>query len=1004
MRNQRQLFFQIERSTPLEPTITPTPESTNTPPPTEIYTPTPFPTLPSSTQADLGIFDGNVDINNGFLGASGSASFDGMTYTVNGSGNDVWETADACHYLYKEMSGDFVITADVTISGGDPLQEWIKAMMMARQDLTPGSIYISTRVRRDGEYSTQWRQVADSESGSTDISLRGAGQNPGRLRFVKQGNQFSTIYIDSNGKEVIVDTNTLELTDPYYLGFAVTSHETGEIATGTFSNVALKEPAPEEKIIILNENFEDEILDSRISVITAGEYESNSDPGIKDIQNLSSQKAFGFGLSTCGADCWGKHITTLKITFPTPITISEIHFKEMELYGNFGSKGLIYIDGIELQNSEFGRLPYNDNISDTEYRDREFIIDDTVSEIEFIVDDITFASEIVIDDLMIYGVTIPDNIVGVTRSFTPAEYTSGDTCNVKLSISIEPGTTLEGLTIEEMIPAGIEPTKISHGGNYISSERIIRWFFLDDMTNATVEYTVATSLGYEGSYTINGNAKFTIDGAQKEISIGGQNELFHADTTHPIDTNNDFVISSEELLAGALSWKQGNPSPSTDELLSAAMIWKNGGEYTVDQNGKYVTSDSVSGKVLTREIVRPLQSSVQAVRSLPSIFASGTASKVTISLSTTGDVDALTVEETVPPGWLVSEISTEGSYIPSTNTIRWFLLSGFNTDISYRITPSTALQTDFNGSLKWISVSSQNDAIIQGDTTASFDTDGTIYTPTPTPTQTPTQESYVFIYDNPDDMTYDITGETDFDTLDNRNLTIHCTGDQTGAVDWHFYVRRGFGGMKYLGRSGNGGNPTFNWYEGTSSVLVSEFANGPDVNSIYMFKVVRIDDSLGSDDFYRMIATVGFNVEGGNALVLSQPAMPDLDPGQVWICDDILGLKNLVPMDGTGNDVDPSNWRAIQIAWNFDVDPSTVNGYQVYVSVDGAKKEFMGLTMSGAINYFWWTPTTEFTTKSNYIDGPQSGHSYQFTIYLIPLEGGVIQSMTSGTLFYSVED
>ena len=47
-------------------------------------------------------------------------------------------------------------------------------------------------------------------------------------------------------------------------------------------------------------------------------------------------------------------------------------------------------------------------------------------------------------------------------------------------------------------------------------------------------------------------------------------------------------------------------------------------------------------------------------------------------------------------------------------------------------------------------------------------------TPEPTTNPTPTLSPGVFIYDEIDDSTEDLTGKTDFDSRDNRNLTIHC--------------------------------------------------------------------------------------------------------------------------------------------------------------------------------------------------------------------------------------
>jgi hypothetical protein len=167
---------------------------------------------------------------------------------------------------------------------------------------------------------------------------------------------------------------------------------------------------------ILFEDFEDMVLDSRISIETVGSFSSN--PGIKAITNFGSTQAFGYGRSTCGASCFNGSVTNFKITFPSPTYVSSIAFKEMELYDNWGSGGKIYVDGISLTPTsnpppfdsgfswdvmDFGRSPGNDRQSDTTYRSKTFSVNQYVTVVELNVGDITSASEIFIDDLTVFA-------------------------------------------------------------------------------------------------------------------------------------------------------------------------------------------------------------------------------------------------------------------------------------------------------------------------------------------------------------------------------------------------------------------------------------------------------------------------------------------------------------------------------------------------------------------------------------------------------------------------
>ncbi|MBI1388935.1 MAG: hypothetical protein GC154_10855 [bacterium] len=263
--------------------------------------------------SQVGIFSGNMDIDNGRLGAAGSTTWDPGTdtYTVSGSGDDVWNEADAFQYAYVEWSGDFVLSADVDIEGGLPTQDWIKSMMMARQDLTPGSVNVTTRVRRDGQFSMQWRTVADdtNSKGSTDSAKRPTGLNPSRQRLTRIGDTFITEYLNADREWVEVDRHDVPMTDPIYVGLGVTAHDTGEIATGHFTGVSLGKPID-------------------------GPMEAHRDIGVADRLGAEGDATYADGVYTVmgsGDDVWNE--------------IDNFHYAFVSVRGNFTLIADVAIEG-----------------------------------------------------------------------------------------------------------------------------------------------------------------------------------------------------------------------------------------------------------------------------------------------------------------------------------------------------------------------------------------------------------------------------------------------------------------------------------------------------------------------------------------------------------------------------------------------------------------------------------------------------------------------------------
>ncbi len=76
-------------------------------------------------QGPVGIFENHSDV--GTVLHPGSATFDSakQTYTLTGSGENMWSTQDAFQFAWKKVSGDVELTANISFGnssgkeGGD---------------------------------------------------------------------------------------------------------------------------------------------------------------------------------------------------------------------------------------------------------------------------------------------------------------------------------------------------------------------------------------------------------------------------------------------------------------------------------------------------------------------------------------------------------------------------------------------------------------------------------------------------------------------------------------------------------------------------------------------------------------------------------------------------------------------------------------------------------------------------------------------------------------------
>ncbi|MGC9329116.1 MAG: hypothetical protein ACP5I1_15900, partial [Candidatus Hinthialibacter sp.] len=210
---------------------------------------------------DLGIFQGHQDI--GSPGAPGNVSVEGDAYQIIGSGHDIWDAADDFHFLWMRVSGDFTFSIDepyIGSYGSNPSANvWQKMGIMARQELTASSPYVYGCLRSsDQGLMLQWRDSdgagAAWDGGGTltacsewnpnyDPALSDGVNNPsldevnlgGTIKLTREGDFFTLWYVYDN-EDWYQYEHQLAMTDPIYLGVAVTSHTTGATSQGIFKN------------------------------------------------------------------------------------------------------------------------------------------------------------------------------------------------------------------------------------------------------------------------------------------------------------------------------------------------------------------------------------------------------------------------------------------------------------------------------------------------------------------------------------------------------------------------------------------------------------------------------------------------------------------------------------------------------------------------------------------------------------------------------------------------
>jgi hypothetical protein len=169
----------------------------------------------------------------GGVGVAGTARVSGATFTVSGSGSDVWGTADSFRFVYQTMTGDGQMTARVV--SVPQVNVWSKAGVMIRNSLSSSSAHAFMIVSAAKGLQFQYRATSGAASGSAPGALTAA---PQWVRIVRAGSTI-TGYSSSNGSSwTRVGSASITLGATVYIGLAVTSHDNTRLVTVPLDSVS----------------------------------------------------------------------------------------------------------------------------------------------------------------------------------------------------------------------------------------------------------------------------------------------------------------------------------------------------------------------------------------------------------------------------------------------------------------------------------------------------------------------------------------------------------------------------------------------------------------------------------------------------------------------------------------------------------------------------------------------------------------------------------------------
>lgn len=177
-----------------------------------------------------------ADKDIGPVALAGSAQGNNGTFTLSGSGSDIWGKVDGFHFVYQSMTGNGAIIAHlVTQAPGH-----VKSGLMFRGNLLPDSQYVILSIQQ--QYGARFEKRDNNGGYSAAIGGAVAGRSaPIWIKLTRVGNTFAgfTSPDGTNWVQEWAPTTLPNVAPTVYVGLVQCSLNKSKLETGTFDSVSV---------------------------------------------------------------------------------------------------------------------------------------------------------------------------------------------------------------------------------------------------------------------------------------------------------------------------------------------------------------------------------------------------------------------------------------------------------------------------------------------------------------------------------------------------------------------------------------------------------------------------------------------------------------------------------------------------------------------------------------------------------------------------------------------
>ena len=186
-------------------------------------------------QGPIGIFTAHTNVGR----ATGTASYEPQQqmYTIAGSGQNMWDTRDDFHFVWKRISGNFILSTRARFIGAG-VEPHRKIGWTIRPSLDPRSAHVTAAFHGNGLMSLQFRR----QTGGITEENKSADSLPDAdavIQLERRGGKY-ILSVARFGDSLVTQRLTgVSLPDTVYVGLFVCSHNDTVTERAMFSHVRI---------------------------------------------------------------------------------------------------------------------------------------------------------------------------------------------------------------------------------------------------------------------------------------------------------------------------------------------------------------------------------------------------------------------------------------------------------------------------------------------------------------------------------------------------------------------------------------------------------------------------------------------------------------------------------------------------------------------------------------------------------------------------------------------